>query len=80
MNDERAILHVLKLQAPLLVRLSIIHIEVQGFVKLVLTTREVMELLDRLEAKRQVVLIRSEEKELKAKITDAGKARLAEGE
>ena len=80
MSGERAILHVLNLQEPLMVRFSVMHIDVQSFVKNALTSREVETILDRLEVKRQVVLIRSEEKELKAKITDAGKARLAEGE
>ena len=80
MSGERAILHVLKLQDPLPVRLSIIHIEVQAFVREAMTTCEVADTLNRLEIKRQVVCVRSEDRELKAKLTDAGKLRLAEGE
>lgn len=80
MKSERAILHTLNLQHPLPVRLSILVIEVQSFSSVTLTTREVTEFLDKLESKHQVVLVRSEEKELKAKITDAGKMRLMEGE
>lgn len=80
MSGERAILHVLNLQDPLPVRLSIIHIEVQSYSKIALTTKEVRDLLDVLEGKRQVVCVRSEERELKAKLTDAGKLRIAEGE
>lgn len=80
MSPERAVLHVLNLQDPLPVRLSVLHIEVQPFTRAVLTTSEVQDLLDVLERKKQIVCVRSEEKELKAKLTDAGKLRLAEGE
>jgi hypothetical protein len=80
MSNERAILHVLDLQHPLPVRLDVLHVEVQSFAKEAMTERELRAHLDALERKRQVVQVRTEEGRLKAKITDAGKARLLEGE